>query len=104
MMTDENKEVSTVVSPRFWKMPVPPEPAKFIPNPSGKPVHDDLIIQLMGIAISPPGQVNFELVGAYRDQFLLDAGAPTDPLERVMIEQVATCHAMLMYNHSYATM
>jgi hypothetical protein len=67
-------------------------------------VHDDLIAQLMGLAISPPGKVNFEVVAAYRDQFLADAGAPTDPLERVMIEQVATCHAMLMYTHSYHTM
>jgi hypothetical protein len=28
-MIDEDKEVSTVVSPRYWKMRVPPEPVKF---------------------------------------------------------------------------
>jgi hypothetical protein len=65
-------------------------------------VEKDLISKLMAAIISPLGQGGVELVERYRDDMLRDAGNPTDPLERVLIEQVVVLRVVSLFKQGAA--
>lgn len=60
---------------------------------------DDYTLRLMTQAISPRDTPSLAHVSQYRDQVLFDAGEPGDPLERMLIDQVAAAHPIIMRLH-----
>jgi hypothetical protein len=69
-------------------------------------VANGLIPKIMAFAISPQGAVSYYSVLNYRNEFLLEAGDPADPVERLLLEQLAVAHVVSMNMHflcTYAT-
>jgi hypothetical protein len=67
-------------------------------------VQDRLIPAIMQMAIAPRGTVDSDTVRGYRDEMLREMGNPSDPLERMMIEQAAVAHVMVLQFHSFTAL
>jgi hypothetical protein len=65
-----------------------------------KMVRDAVIPALMQTAIAPRGTIDGKTVRGYRDELLREMGDPADALERMLIEQAALAHVMVMQLHA----
>lgn len=66
-------------------------------------VRDALVPTLMAFAISFGGErFNPVVVRGFRDQLLAEAGAPQDPVEKMLLEQLAVAHLRILELHTSA--
>ena len=74
----------------------------FTPPPASlgaEVVRDAVMPAFMKMAIAPKGMLNGASLAVYRDQILKEAGGPTDPLERMLIEQALLANVMIVKLH-----
>ena len=82
--------------------PLSYDPKKLTSAQQARLVRDCVLPGLMSLAISPKGQIEGLVAKGYRDELLREMGDPTDPLERMLIEQAAVGNVMVMQLHALA--
>ena len=82
--------------------PLSYDPKKLTSAQQARLVRDCVLPGLMSLAISPKGQIEGLVAKGYRDELHREMGDPTDPLERMLIEQAAVGNVMVMQLHALA--